>query len=55
MVEDLPLDFVPRPQEFDALISKLLDQRREEPVAITAALAWRWWLWQNDDGEGAVP
>ena len=38
MVEDLPLDFVPRPQEFEALLNKLLDQKREEPVAITAAL-----------------
>ena len=38
MVEDLPQDYVPRPQEFEELISKLLDQRREEPVAITAAL-----------------
>jgi len=38
MVEDLPGDYVPRPQEFEALIDKLLDQRREEPVAITAAL-----------------
>src|SRR3989440_2453027 len=38
MVEDLPLDHVPRPKEFDALIDTLLDQRREEPVAITAAL-----------------
>ncbi len=38
MVEDLPPDFVPRPQEFEELIGKLLDQKREEPVAITAAL-----------------
>src|SRR6266852_5813508 len=38
MVEDLPADYVPRPQEFEALIEKLLDQRREEPIAITAAL-----------------
>ncbi len=38
MVEDLPADFVARPREFNALIDKLLDQRREEPVAITAAL-----------------
>jgi WD40 repeat protein len=38
MVEDLPVDYVPRPQEFGALIDRLLDQRREEPVAITAAL-----------------
>ncbi len=38
MVEDLPPDYVPRPQEFEALIDRLLDQRREEPVAITAAL-----------------
>ena len=38
MVEELPADYVPRPQEYEALIDKLLDQRREEPVAITAAL-----------------
>jgi NB-ARC domain/WD domain, G-beta repeat len=38
MVEELPADYVPRPREFEALIEKLLDQRREEPVAITAAL-----------------
>jgi WD40 repeat protein len=38
MVEDLPPDYVPRPQEFDALVEKLLDQQREEPIAITAAL-----------------
>src|SRR5258707_3435837 len=38
MVEDLPADYVPRPQEFRALIDKLLDQLREEPIAITAAL-----------------
>ena len=38
MVEDLPADFVPRPQEFDELIGKLLDKQREEPIAITAAL-----------------
>ena len=38
MVEDLPADFVPRSQEFDELIDKLLDEQREEPIAITAAL-----------------
>ncbi len=38
MVEDLPADYVPRPLEFKALIEKMLDQRREEPIAITAAL-----------------
>ena len=38
MVEDLPADYVPRPREFEVLIEKLLDQQREEPVAITAAL-----------------
>ena len=38
MVEDLPADFVPRSQEFDELIGKLLDEQREEPKAITAAL-----------------
>ena len=38
MVEELPADYVPRPQEYEALIEKLLDQQREEPVAITAAL-----------------
>ena len=38
MVEDLPADYVPRPREFNALIEKLLDQQREEPAAIIAAL-----------------
>ncbi len=38
MCKNLPPDFVPRPNEFDALISKLLDEQREEPIAITAAL-----------------
>jgi WD40 repeat protein len=38
MVEDLSEDFIPRPEEFDRLISQLLDADREEPVAITAAL-----------------
>jgi hypothetical protein len=37
MVEDLD-GFVPRPEEFDQLVALLLDQNREEPVAITAAL-----------------
>ena len=38
MVEELPDDFVDRPDEFDALIHLLLDTQREEPAAITAAL-----------------
>ncbi|HKU73078.1 MAG TPA: NB-ARC domain-containing protein [Pyrinomonadaceae bacterium] len=38
MVEDLPEGFVPRPGEFDQLLKLLIDERREEPVAITAAL-----------------
>ena len=38
MCKNLPPDFVPRPNEFDALISKLLNEKREEPIAITAAL-----------------
>jgi TIR domain len=38
MVEGLPLDFVPRPKAFEALIEKLLDHKLEEPIAITAAL-----------------
>ena len=38
MCKDLPPDFVPRPHELDALIRKLLDEKREEPIAITAAL-----------------
>ena len=37
-VQGPPPDFVPRPNEFDALIGKLLDEQREEPIAITAAL-----------------
>lgn len=38
MVDDLPEGFVPRPGEFDQLLNLLIDKRREEPVAITAAL-----------------
>jgi len=38
MVEELPEDFVERPKEFESLISMLLDEQRDEPVAITAAL-----------------
>jgi WD40 repeat protein len=38
MVEDLPKEFVPRPAEFDALVSLLRDPKREEPIAMTAAL-----------------
>ena len=37
MVEALPEDFVQRP-EFDQLISNLLEEKREEAVAITTAL-----------------
>ncbi|MCS6872256.1 MAG: NB-ARC domain-containing protein, partial [Anaerolineae bacterium] len=38
MAADLPSDFVARPEEFEQIISSLLDERRENPVAITAAL-----------------
>jgi hypothetical protein len=38
MVEDLPEEFVERPAEFDALINLLRDPKREEPIAMTAAL-----------------
>ncbi len=38
MVEDMPSDFVPRPEEFEALKGKLLGRDGTEPVAITAAL-----------------
>ena len=34
----LPPDFVQRPNEFKKLISMLLDEKRENPIAITAAL-----------------
>jgi WD40 repeat protein len=38
MVEDLPENFVERPREFEELVALLRDEKREEPVAITAAL-----------------
>jgi WD40 repeat protein len=38
MVEDLPPDFVPRPQEYERLAAHVLDREREEPIAVTAAL-----------------
>jgi len=42
MVEDLPEGFIPRPGEFDQLLDLLIDEQREEPVAITAALRGCW-------------
>lgn len=38
MVGDLPEGFIQRPGEFDRLLKLLCDERREEPIAITAAL-----------------
>jgi len=38
MVEEQPLEFVPRPVETERLLAHLLDRKREEPIAITAAL-----------------
>lgn len=38
MVDDLPDNFVQRPEAFNALIDQLLDAQREEPLAITTAL-----------------
>ncbi|HEX7329902.1 MAG TPA: NB-ARC domain-containing protein [Pyrinomonadaceae bacterium] len=38
MAGDLPEGFVRRPFEFDQLLRLLVDERREEPIAITAAL-----------------
>ncbi|MGZ8259441.1 MAG: TIR domain-containing protein, partial [Caldimonas sp.] len=33
MVEDLPVDFVARPREYDALVAQVVDREREEPIA----------------------
>lgn len=38
MVDDLPENFVARRAEFEQLVAHLRDPKREEPVAITAAL-----------------
>jgi WD40 repeat protein len=38
MAENLPEDFVARPAELEALVAALLDETREEAVAITTAL-----------------
>jgi hypothetical protein len=38
MAGDLPEDLVARPGEFDQLLKLLVNEQREEPVAITAAL-----------------
>ena len=38
MVGDLPEGFVQRPGEFERLLKLLCNERREEPIAITAAL-----------------
>ena len=37
-VPDMPEHFVQRPDEFDALLSQLLDKERDNPVAITTSL-----------------
>ncbi len=39
MAPDLPDHFVQRPEKFDALVSQLLDEQRDNPVAITTALS----------------
>jgi len=38
MVEDMPVDFVARPREFEALASHLVDREREEAIPGTAVL-----------------
>jgi WD40 repeat protein len=38
MVEDLPEDFVARPNEFNELIGRLLNEKQDSAIAITAAL-----------------
>jgi len=48
MVEDKPDDFVERPEEFNQLLALLLDPKREEPIAITAAL-------RGAGGYGKIP
>jgi len=38
MVEDLPEDFVPRPNEFNEVVASLIDEEHEDAIAITVAL-----------------
>ena len=38
MVQDQPVDYVARPQEFAALAACVLDREREEPIAATAVV-----------------
>jgi WD40 repeat protein len=38
MVEDLPEDFVARPNEFNELVGRLLNEKQDSAIAITAAL-----------------
>ncbi|PJF35532.1 MAG: hypothetical protein CUN49_10120, partial [Candidatus Thermofonsia Clade 1 bacterium] len=39
MAPELTANFVERPNEFNEIVAKLLDERRENPVAITTALS----------------
>jgi hypothetical protein len=55
MCKDLPPDFVAHPNEFDALLSKLLDEKREEPVAVTVALRGAGGYGKTTMAIGAVP
>ena len=38
MVEDLPEDFVARPNEFNEIVARLLNEKQDSAIAITAAL-----------------
>ena len=53
MVEDKPDDFVEPPEEFNQLLALLLDPKREEPIAITAALRGAGSYGKNREGSGA--
>ncbi len=48
MVKDKLDDFVERPEEFNQFLALLLDPKREEPIAITAAL-------RGAGGYGKIP
>ena len=54
-VPDLPDHFVQRPDVFEQMKAQLLDDNRDNPVAITTSLVGAGWLWQDDAGRRALP
>ncbi len=54
MAEDLPREFIPRPIEYERLLSYLLDRQHEEPIAVSCRAVGGGGLRQNDTCKGSM-